>query len=253
VTQSKNGTTVFLIHGWGLGSGVWETFSECLPIGWQVQTIDLPGYGLPLRGACVSSDIDAIADQLMAQVPAGAILIGWSLGGMVAIKLAERLGNKIRGLMLLASTPCFVKKPDWPHGIEVGLLRNMASNLGSNRDKILQSFIMEIGLGDPSPRNTIRFLQGISTNNTLSLDILSSGLEILGRVDLRTNISSLACPVGMVLGKNDHLIAYSTGQATQSLCPQTQLFIIEKAGHVPFISQQEKTAQAINAFIGELQ
>ena len=243
---------VYLIHGWGLGSGTWTTFIDSLHYQGNIQALELPGYGQSKEKHEKNNSIDEIVDQLSGQISNDAILIGWSLGGMIAIKLAETKRSKISALILLASTPCFVKKTDWPCGVDENKLQQIAIDLKHDKNKVLQTFIAEVAMGDPSPRETILMLQDHATKNSLNAGVLNDGLEILRKQDLRKNLKQLNCSIGMILGTNDQLVDFSTGQATLSICPNMELMVIEEAGHAPFVSQPRETANAIKSFVEKL-
>lgn len=243
---------IYFIHGWGVGPGVWSTFINELNYQGQVQTPGLPGYDLKSKQKDNKKHrIDTMVEQIADQISANAILVGWSLGGMIAIKLAEYKKNLINTLVLLASTPCFVKKPDWSHGVDITRLRMISSNLKQDTSGVLQTFISETAIGDPAPKNTIRILQEHTLHETQCIEALSDGLEILKNEDLRHNMNKLTCRTGMILGKNDRLIPVATGESVIRSSPATRLVTIENAGHAPFISQQQETVAAINQLINE--
>src|SRR5690606_11195893 len=109
------------IHGWAFDSRVLENLASQFT-STKVQLIDLPGYGKK-QSANQPTDIDAVAEAVLPEIPANSVLIGWSLGGMIAIRIAHKIPDAIRAVILLASTPCFVKKNDWPFGVERSLIQ----------------------------------------------------------------------------------------------------------------------------------
>ena len=235
--------TLCLIHGWGVDSRIWKGLAARLPVHWRIITLDLPGYGTSVISN-PPAEIHIIADMLIPLIPRNAVLMGWSLGGMVAIKIARLLGGDINTLILLASTPCFVKKKDWLHGIEPELIRTMADRLFDNTDRVLQEFIALTAKGDVAPRQTVRELRASAVYGVTYIKALMSGLDILREADLRGDISDLKCRVVMLSGERDNLIAKKTGPATQLLCPHMQLAYIT-AGHAPFSSQDKLTARML--------
>ena len=137
-------------------------------------------------------------------------------------------------------------------GVDDNKLQQIAANLKHDKNNVLQTFIAEVAMGDPFPRETIRTLQDHATKNSLDAEVLNDGLEILRKEDLRKNLKQLKCSIGMVLGTNDHLVSFSTGQDTLSICPNIELMAIEEAGHAPFVSQPKETANAIKSFVEKL-
>ena len=82
---------IVLIHGWGLHAIVFDDIVPALLERFRVTVVDLPGMGQsPLPNDPYT--LDFLADQVAAVMPARAHLLGWSLGGLVALRLAIGLG-----------------------------------------------------------------------------------------------------------------------------------------------------------------
>ncbi len=78
---------------------------------------------------------------------------------------------------------------------------------------------------------------------------LQSGLEVLKHADLRTALSTAAVPVSIILGARDTLVPVKAGQRMQELAPAITLNVIDKAGHVPFLSHSLDLMAIISHFI----
>ena len=243
--KDQEQTVLGIIHGWGFDSQIMAGLAAELPQRWSARLLDMPGYGHN-HVTIFPRGIDHIADNLITTVPPHSILVGWSLGGMVAIKIAHIMQNKIKAIVLLASTPCFVSKHDWPHGIESPLINNMAKRLPTEVDGVLQEFAGLTARGDISPRETIRELKLIRKTNKTDPDALLHGLDVLLNTDLRKELSELKCRVIMLLGDRDQLVPRSTGKAAREIHPSIHMNFIKATGHAPFISKKKETAEAIN-------
>ncbi|WP_395727072.1 alpha/beta fold hydrolase [Nakamurella sp.] len=80
--------TIVLLHGVGLDHTMWQPVTALLADRYRVLALDLPGHGTnPPAPAGVS--LDDLADAVAPQVPAGAHLIGFSLGALIAQQLAR--------------------------------------------------------------------------------------------------------------------------------------------------------------------
>ncbi|MEM1078891.1 MAG: alpha/beta hydrolase [Pseudomonadota bacterium] len=88
------------LHGAGLAGDTWRGLTAGFPL---AQIPDLPGHGCALRVATprVETYAEAVADRLQP----GTVVIGHSLGGMVALELAARAGSKVGALVLIEAVP----------------------------------------------------------------------------------------------------------------------------------------------------
>lgn len=88
VRRTGEGRELVWIHGLGESSTSWDPVIAQLPR-FQHTLIDLPGYGRSPWPAEAQS-LEALADHLAAWMPRGATVIGHSMGGVLAVLLAER-------------------------------------------------------------------------------------------------------------------------------------------------------------------
>ena len=128
-----------LLHGWGMNARVFDTLVEALSDTCEVQTFNLPGHGG--RADLADNSLAGWADDLAGQLPAGATVLGWSLGGQVALRAALDHPQTIARLVLLASTPRFVAGPDWPHGMGAAELDGFAAALRADPGATLLRFL----------------------------------------------------------------------------------------------------------------
>ena len=105
MTTDKPG--LVLLHGWGVNQGVWQGIRAQLADSVTLITPDLPGFGSQSHYPLPYS-LDAVVAQLATQIPDNSYLCGWSLGGLLAIALANRYPEKVQQLGLIGASPCFV-------------------------------------------------------------------------------------------------------------------------------------------------
>ena len=105
--QRGNGPSVILLHGFPFHSQIWDDFAEKLSGNFKVYTPDLPGFGnSPIIKSPFS--IEQVADRVIGWIEKNqiinSVLIGHSLGGYVALAIAEKRPEMILGLGLFHST-----------------------------------------------------------------------------------------------------------------------------------------------------
>ena len=214
---------------------------------WKVKALALPGY----NGAPLAKGIEGVARALIPDVPDNAILIGWSLGGMIGIRIASL--KPVKKLILLASTPCFANKPDWPYGTAPELVQGLVRRIKDGPERALREFALLISRGDNKPRTTYQILAKLLRDNVADTHALLDGLDILRNADLRTELSGLGRRTGILLAANDPLVSVASGELLLSLCPGLELNIINGAGHAPFLSRPAHTRRLLHTMLSHTQ
>lgn len=248
VSRVGTGPDVVLLHGWGLHSGAWEDVVEQLADHYRITVMDLPGHGysrLPEAGHTLRDLGRAVA----AAAPPKAHWVGWSLGGLVAQRVAIDSSERVASLVMVASSPSFVARPDWPHGMSFDVLHQFAENLGDHYRATLLRFLALEVKGSENARDQLRLLREIVfQHGEPDATALADGLAILEGEDLRAELGAIACPVLLLLGRRDNLVPASAGPATQQLLANARLHIFERGGHAPFFSHLPEFAERLQEF-----
>lgn len=243
------GPDVVLVHGWGMHSGVWEDVAGDLLNDYRVTVLDLPGHGFsrPTRSGYTLAELAA---AVAAATPAPATWVGWSLGGLVAQQVALAVPERVKRLVLVNSTPCFVQRPDWPHAIAPVVLRRFAEELSQDYRTVLKRFIaLEVYGSEHASAQLHRFKTILSRRGEPEVTALQDGLAMLETNDLRTALLDLACPLLMMMGQRDQLVPVAAGEAIRDRMPNARLQVFPRAGHAPFFSHLPEFMAELRAFI----
>ena len=232
------------LHGWGLHGGIWAETAAQLP----GLMPDLPGYG---DVATVSPyNAEALADALAATLPDDAAVCGWSLGGMVALALAARHPEKVSRLVLVATNPVFVSRPDWPHGMAPAVLAGFAQALREDYKATLLRFLSLQARGGDQARVVIERLRGsLFQRGEPPAETLTAGLDLLREVDLRRAVASVRCPVLVVHGAYDMLCPPGAGHWLAENLSDARLAVHERAAHAPFLSHPDWFLAEVKGFL----
>lgn len=231
-----------LLHGWGLNHAVWQQLLPKLSEHFRVLTPDLPGFGLATSypQPYLLPDVAAIVAQ---QIPAGSLVLGWSLGGLVATQIALDFPDKVQALAWVASSPCFVAKQGWP-GMAPLVLRQFAAALSKDTALTIERFLAIQALGSETARQEIKLLKQALLSLPLPQDAaLSGGLTLLAEQDLRPKLAELKMPVAGCFGRLDSLVPAAMLTELQLLLPQAIFSLLPKASHAPFISHPLEFSQ----------
>lgn len=227
-------TRLVLLSGWGCDARIWQPLAEHWPDGISVTTPDWPGYGsrAPLSAP---DSLDALAEAMAGELPADAIWVGWSLGGLLAGALLDRLPPP-RTLILLGMGGRFC----YPEGVSRAELTAFRRAFAREPEATLAHFQRwQLG-GEPGPRDAHRrLLTLLGGGPSADPASLAAGLDWLENLDLSSALASSDCPVVRLVGANDPLLAPAAiARADHRL---------EHAGHCPMLSRPAALAEALMA------
>jgi pimeloyl-[acyl-carrier protein] methyl ester esterase len=247
---SGTGPDLVLVHGWGLHGGIWDRFVPLLATNFRVTCVDLPGHGR--SGWQGEGTLDAMTAAVFSVVPAPAVWVGWSLGGLVATRAALLAPGNVTALVTIASSPCFVRKHDWESAMLPVLLDTFAAELAQDYVRTLNRFLALQVRGSSSYGEVLKMLRALLLEQgEPDAAGLRAGLEVLRTTDLRDSLGNIDCPTLLLLGERDMLVPVTAGRAARELIPDAQLEVIAGAGHAPFIAQPEVVAARVKRFLCE--
>ena len=268
-----SGLPLLLIHGWGMHGGMWSGAAEKLAQHFDVFAVDLPGHGYS-KGKnvgwversdthhvpnvdddghrCARPILRDIVDELSAQFDEPLTVCGWSLGGQVALRWALRHPQQVQRLVMVASTPCFVRLADWKYAMSVEILEEFANNLQQNYTQTLRRFLSLQMRGSEQEREILAVLRGgLFSRGEPDIGALQSSLELLRSNDLRSALPEVEQATLVLAGERDTLIPQQASQYLASNIPNGRLVTIRGAAHAPFLSHPEEFVEHVVNFLKE--
>lgn len=236
-----------VLHGWGMNQRVWQPIRARLIQQAQVTWIDLPGHGR--SSALKLGQLDEVVEQLIPIIPEGAIIMGWSLGGLIAQALAQRLSEQVAALILIATTPRFVVAEDWPYALRPEVLQAFADNLAQDYTATVKRFFALQFMGVRSDPAALQAWRDQILQEPASLAALGDGLAILGSADCRH--TPVKQPCLWILGRLDKLIPSDLTAGLQALNYEN-VQVLPKAAHLPFVTHPDEFMQLVEDFMHAL-
>ncbi|WP_139491081.1 alpha/beta fold hydrolase [Brevibacillus dissolubilis] len=181
------------------------------------------------------------------------ILIGWSLGGIIAQRLAAEKVYPINGLILISSTSCFVRPRDEAHlGWSDVYLRRMQTKLQDNRQQVIADFCDR--MFTPSKRQSVltKHDNPHIPADTWSLQALYAGLDCLRHQDNRPLLPQIACPTLILHGGADQICPPTAAQELEDNIPKATLHICPDGGHMPFLNYPTQFSDHLRRFLYEM-
>jgi len=249
IDTNGSGPDLVLIHGWAMHGGIFAPLAERLAARFRVHVVDLPGHGRS-RGEA-RFDVAACARRLAAATPR-ALWLGWSLGGLVALRAALDAPAAVRGLALIASSPRFVAAPDWPHGVAAEVFEQFGADLHAQYRQAIERFLALETMGSAQAQADLRELrQRAFERGEPDVGALVDGLRALETADLREALEHLVVPSLWIAGRRDRLVPPAAMAWAAAHAPQGR-YLEFNSGHAPFLEHADAVAAALAAFEAEL-
>ncbi len=247
---SGSGRDLVLLHGWGMHAGIWDELARELSPHFRVHAVDLPGYGKSTT--CDPYTLEQMAAALAEEMPQRCLVCGWSLGGQAALIWAGIAPQQVTRLALIATTPCFARRADWPHAVEATVLQDFAGALARDYAGTLKRFLLLQVQGDEHAKQVASQLrQSLFARGELDSRVLRQGLEILLNADLRDRLSTVMQPTLVLHGERDILTPFAAGEYLSRGLPRARLVRLRGAAHAPFVSDVTGVSVFLKRFFDE--
>jgi len=249
-----NGPDVVLLHGWSLNLRVWDGLVRELAPRFRLIAIDLPGHGRSEWDPRASTPAAQAwrVHETLAALSERCTLVGWSLGGQLAIDLAAALPAGIERLVLIATTARFNAAPGWRCGAPRPLLARLLHRLHTEGEAAVEDFLALQASGS-APRTVERVLaemrEALRIQGGARLDALVSGLARLRDGDLRRSLPLVRVPVLVVAGQRDRVVRPSAARALAAALPDARYRQITGAAHAPFMSHPAQFVKVLTEFL----
>jgi pimeloyl-[acyl-carrier protein] methyl ester esterase len=251
VESVGHGPPLVLLHGWAMHSGVWGPLVAQLARRHRVHAVDLPGHGhsAPLapsgvaHGAAGPGTLDAMVAAVAAAL-AGEVqpftVLGWSMGGLVAVRWALAQPERIGRLVLMCTTPRFVAGDDWPHAMSRETLTRFGDELHVAWKLTVQRFLALQVHGSEHGRAALAALRdSLWARGEPSRPALAMALAMLADADLRAEVARIRQPALVISGSRDTLAWPAAGRWLAAAIPGARFVEVAGAAHAPFLSHSD--------------
>jgi pimeloyl-[acyl-carrier protein] methyl ester esterase len=277
-----SGPALVLLHGWGLNVRVWDGLTAELSKRFRIIAVDLPGHGrsdwMPERSS-LAEQAAQVAETVGA-ITAECSLVGWSLGGQIALQLAaaqcsrkaasprpavavdrlavDRVGAgrvavsrvSVDRLVLIAATPRLTANPDWPHGAPPERLAAQAAGLETDYRRTVGDFLELQVRGSAGGAAALQQLRAaLFAHGYPSVAALARGLDLLRETDLRPLLPGITLPTLVIAGQYDRVTMPAASHALADSLPNARYVEIRRAAHAPLLSHLPELSALISDFL----
>jgi pimeloyl-[acyl-carrier protein] methyl ester esterase len=258
VESAGMGPPLVLLHGWAMHGGLFAPILPTLAKRHRVHVVDLPGHGrspaLDSTGAgtldAIVAAIDAALHEIRPESDAPLDVLGWSLGGAVAMRWALEQPSRIARLVLVATTPSFIARENWPHAMRDDTLRKFGDELRTAYRLTLNRFLTLQTQGSDDGRTALAALRHeLFARGEPAPAGLAQSLALLRAIDLRPDAAAIRAPTLVVTGDRDTLAPREAAAWLANAIPDARLVDIPGAAHVPFLSHRDAFVAAVTSFL----
>jgi len=255
-----DGVPLVMLHGYADSADTWrQTLAVLARRGRRAIAVDLPGFGLadPLVPGPILPQLDEFAAAATRYVGGRprqpVVVVGNSLGGCVALRLAERQRDRIAGVVAVA-----------PAGLEMTRLLFLVE-----RDPVLRSIL---ALPTPVPGLVIRsavarlyrqlafasphlidpaVISAFTWHHRRRATVagyLNTAKRLIPELRQPYQLERIACRVLLVWGDRDRLVFHRGAERILAAVPNARLELLPGVGHCPQIEDTERFTELLLQF-----
>lgn len=245
------GPPVVLLHGAMAGLRFFEPQLAGLSDAHRTIALDFRGHGRSEKTASghtvagYARDLDAFLDGLSLD---GVVLVGWSMGALVAWEYVDRFGpERVRAIVDVDMEPTAFQWDDYAHGtIDLAGLRNAVGAIQSDHLRFVEDLVEPLLAAPPSPSERRLIFDEASrcppsVKSSLMLDYTFR--------DYRDRLPSLDVPTLVCAGADEAWRSVASVELVSELVPRARFELFEDSGHCPTIEEPERFDRVVRAFL----
>ena len=250
VERGRGARTIVFLHGIGADHRVFDDQLERFGRRARAIAWDMPGYGEsePLEPMTFPALADALAGLLDRRDVADAILVGHSMGGMVAQEFVARHGDRTAALVLVATSAAFGGADgDWQSRFLADRLRPLDE--GRTPADIAVKLVAGMVGEDADPRGVRRAIESMSA---IPADAYRAALHCLVTFDRRASLGTIRCPTLVLAGERDRVAAPAVVERMARAIPGAQYRLMPGVGHLANLERPDLFDRALDDFLDTL-
>lgn len=262
--ETGAGRPLLLLHGWSVPGQAFAGQAALAQRGYRVIAPDHAGHGLSLRwrpaaGGTIAGLADGVAALIDALALRDAIVVGWSMGAMVAWELARgrsrsRVEPRVAAIGAIDMTPRLLTAPDWPHGLHGDYTATQAEQMAAQVRRHWHGMVLTVNAGlwaegaEPPAHEAARVREWMTGCDA---GVLAELWLDMARQDYRPTLREAAVPLFCLYGERSRLYRPPLAAATVALQPALRVATIPGTGHSPHLERPQAFNAALLQMIGD--
>ncbi|WP_054023036.1 alpha/beta fold hydrolase [Bacillus sp. FJAT-28004] len=237
--NAESSGVILWLTGWSLPDTVFDRLRELLPEYTHV-SVDYYGTDSPENMIDITETaarkilFEDGTDCSTRRVHGPILIAGWSLGSLLALRLAAN--GYADGLVLFGATARFTRSKEGSVlGWADAYVRHMIRGISKDRTVVETNFRKSM-FTDAEWEGGLA--ASLPPTGSWTAEALISGLQILRTEDCLSRLPDIACPVLIIHGTEDQICSYNGVLELKSQLPQAKLVPLPACGHVPFLGRE---------------
>ncbi|MFC5471070.1 alpha/beta hydrolase [Cohnella suwonensis] len=238
--QRELSGTMMWLTGWSMPASTFDRLRDQLPDFRHVSV----NYSRVESADEMLEMTESAATALSSSRDGPLFIMGWSLGGVLALRLAAlKLAD---GLALFSTTAKFTRPVDEAdRGWADAYVRRMIHGIRKERHAVEEKF-RRLAFGETEWR--VGYGDEFPIAGSWSDSALIAGLEVLRGVECLTRLRGIECPVLLVHGKEDRICPYAAAVELFTGLPRAKLLTLPGSGHAPFLGREADLAESLRSW-----
>lgn len=259
--DAGRGPAIVFLHGWSLGKGAFDIQRRELSDRYRIVVPDMRGHGNSTTFGS-GDDIDTLAsdlEQLLVHLDLdNVILVGWSMGALVAWELAKGpQGGRVAGIVTIDMVPRVLNGDGWQHGLRSGThLYDVDIDLAKMRDDwpaFTRAYVPKVFAdGKAAERRELidKMIGFVGDNDVESMTHLWTSLVQADFIDL---VQQLDVPTLITYGKLSQIYTEEAAVWMEQHIPNSRRIAFANSGHAPHLEDPQLFNASLAGFVDELQ
>lgn len=256
-TAGEGEPTLVLIHGLGASLESWQWNIDALANHYRTVALDVVWFGKsdkPMREVSANYFGDFIVGFLDAIGVRQAVLVGNSMGGMIAVKTALMYPARVAGLVLVGAAGFGPELAWWLRLRSLIPMRKFVRPSMSTFRFALRQLVYDPAVVDD---DYVRVFVEMANQpgameanrRVLRFGVDWRGIKPAALDQIRDSARAIRVPTLIVWGKQDRVVPVSHAHIARKSIPNARVHIFDRCGHAPMLEKPEEFNRLVAEFV----